>query len=716
MDSPIKIIHKFKNNNRRIQYKIYIFIGSNVPTSIKEILDFITNKDFYTMLTTVKQKDYNQMEEYYGEFWYEYFYTSYHLNNQKKIINQTKTKSLIILDKYKKQWYDNHINNVYNKNAPYSFATEYHNHLLFKNKIKNINIKSEIDYRTYTNDNNQEGGNHESDEDVDVKSSPEDNDEIEEQQIVLDDDAIGEDFNLEDVVKLYEIDDAENKNAADTTSKMITDALDSKTWEKTALTIEKTYDDKDDNSTYDINLDDVYNKYYIKNQYIFKDNSIKIIKQKIAASIPLSSQFGKSIKLLPDCQYIWSEYRFNNKQEYIMLGQKWVSRNELLKVDIKPNENSKTYEKLKNNLSYLKENIGHKIKREDDEEKTLGFYRNYITMNEIFLLDIYNELGLNYNVVSDDKRNFFNVFTNIYYPLLSFERCEQIILLLNGTNTNELIYIDNHFRTLLNDITIFSQIEYTVFQIKDKSKSYDKYFDENHVIQSNIHVNLYNTNNITGTNLDTKFNLYRIYDNFVVDEEFPFVQYQTPDNNLTYKFIDIDEQMKPLFTKWFENAPYGISFKMSLPGNAIDKYLSITFHETGRLEYKITWTEENSATMKEINETYNYIRKLLNKINSENNKIKIILPENNKFTYAFINTIQKFTLPEKFIINHNILSDFCRYFYPYIALVIEPKKRKAKVDISETSKYGTYIRYKRVDDYDNKKKNANAYIILFKIF
>ena len=38
MKDPIKIIHKFKNNNRRIQYKVFIFIGSLVPDEIIKIL------------------------------------------------------------------------------------------------------------------------------------------------------------------------------------------------------------------------------------------------------------------------------------------------------------------------------------------------------------------------------------------------------------------------------------------------------------------------------------------------------------------------------------------------------------------------------------------------------------------------------------------------------------------------------------------------------
>ena len=68
-----------------------------------------------------------------------------------------------------------------------------------------------------------------------------------------------------------------------------------------------------------------------------------------------------------------------------------------------------------------------------------------------------------------------------------------------------------------------------------------------------------------------------------------------------------------------------------------------------------------------------------------------------------MNTILKFELPDNFIINHNDLSEFSRYFYPYVALVIEPRKRQAKVQKgTEKSKFGTYLRYKRVSKYENQ--------------
>ena len=47
MKDPIKIIHKFKNNNRRIQYKVYIYIGYLVSKEVMTILNSFIDKDFF---------------------------------------------------------------------------------------------------------------------------------------------------------------------------------------------------------------------------------------------------------------------------------------------------------------------------------------------------------------------------------------------------------------------------------------------------------------------------------------------------------------------------------------------------------------------------------------------------------------------------------------------------------------------------------------------
>ena len=89
MKDPIKIIHKFKNNNRKIQYKVYIFIGPIVPDEILNILETIKDTDLYTTFINLSKKNYNKLEGYYGEFWYYHFFINYHMQEQINNINNT---------------------------------------------------------------------------------------------------------------------------------------------------------------------------------------------------------------------------------------------------------------------------------------------------------------------------------------------------------------------------------------------------------------------------------------------------------------------------------------------------------------------------------------------------------------------------------------------------------------------------------------------------
>jgi hypothetical protein len=117
--------------------------------------------------------------------------------------------------------------------------------------------------------------------------------------------------------------------------------------------------------------------------------------------------------------YLWSEYEYavgtEDKPSYvrdkIMLGQKWIRRNELLAIDIEPNDSLHIYEKLKGNLKLLKDNIkkyGSKIKREDDENNILAEYDGYYLNNEIFMNDIYNDLGAGYKSGIEEQKNLYD--------------------------------------------------------------------------------------------------------------------------------------------------------------------------------------------------------------------------------------------------------------------------------------------------------------------
>ena len=721
MKNPIKIIHKIKNNNRKNQYKVYIFIGSLVPINIMEILTDIEKDDLLSTLLNISKKKYSEMEDYYGEYWYKLFFINDHIKNIIKYIIDTTSKKKELINKYGEEWLEKHIFNPSVRKLAYSFSNNYYNMLLQTNKIKTKNIKENITFQTYNKKLisesflNQEGGDNDYIDDDDNDDNDDDN------KIIKDDyqenneetsEAINIEYdNITDIKELYSHTIETDKNIKHVTD-MISDVINNSKWEKKINKLQLNYDDTNDNINYDILLNDVYEKIYITDQYIYWDDTIKTIRNKITVSIPISQQFGK-INLLPETLYFWSEYIYDKNKDSIMIGQKWIRKNDLLKLDIEPNDNIKIYEKLRGNLSYLKDYFGYKIKREDDENNILSSYSDYITDNEIFMLDIYNDLGLKYNPETEDKKNVFDVYIMIYYPMISYERYEQILKFLNSESEFELTYNEKIFDNIKNETKLDNIIENTVEETKMKIIKVDKYFYNNHIIQSIIHVNIQDPKNITGTISEYKINLYRIFENFIVNDKYPFLQYQTQDTSLTYKFyteinndnkveIEKNDYNQENLSKWFESSIYGISFKIRMNNN---KYISINLYDTGRIDYRITWKEDEKSTVTDINNTFIFVKDLLKKINSENKKIKIIIPNDDKFKYAFINSIQKFELPNKMKINHNELSEFSRFFFPYVTLVREPKAREAKIKSDEDkSKYGTYLRYKRINKFDNKLK------------
>ena len=256
---------------------------------------------------------------------------------------------------------------------------------------------------------------------------------------------------------------------------------------------------------------------------------------------------------------------------------------------------------------------------------------------------------------------------------------------------------------LSGDLIMSNEIMNVVDTVREGNK-YRHIFKDNFITQSVIHVNLRVT--------EGKIDLYRIFNEFGHTDRYPFIQYQTSDGTIFFKFKEDDivrylkdEYYGDVISKWFENSPYGISFKIKITDKEGDKFIAINLNENGRIEYKTQWKENDKATMEDIKKTYVYVNDLIKKINKENSRFKFDIPDESEFKYAFINTIQRFELPEKFIINHNDFSEFSRYFYPYVSLVIEPRKRQAKIQKGEEkSKYGTYLRYKRVSKYENQAR------------
>ena len=130
MNNPIKVIHKFKNNNRRIQYIVYIFLGSLISDDIKNILNDIKKKDFYDTLNYLSKIKVNLLESYYGEKWYIYLFNKYHINKQKSNIMKNINKKNTLINKFGKEWFQNNIQEIVQKKIKYSFASNYYDYLI----------------------------------------------------------------------------------------------------------------------------------------------------------------------------------------------------------------------------------------------------------------------------------------------------------------------------------------------------------------------------------------------------------------------------------------------------------------------------------------------------------------------------------------------------------------------------------------------------------
>jgi hypothetical protein len=856
MNDPVKIIWKYKNNNRRIQYNTYIFIGNLIPKQIQTILDKIIDLNFYDTLTTLHKDDIKKLVEYYGEEWYVYFFNIYHITSSIIIIKDSPTQKNEIIDKFSSEWYEKHINSkkLIEKKIIYSYdalikddrtrkiqkklrniafnddleetdfsiskkqdikklLNDKENGINYKNdkidinkmysksiipkKSKNLNFSSDSDSLDFSSDsinsyslsdseylqkggnmypleyefkigsnqsldnfhknngsvvinrnknnNYQNGGkskNDETEEDDEQNTEDEENtdDEDEDDEDDEDDDADEdeqntenteddddevekvniddenkiekfineEELDLEEIEQMYKENDLIDTQLKETTN-LIKKALnDDKIFEKKIKNMTDFDNSKDDNM-YDENLRDIYKKYYVKSHYISKDDTIMSIKTKICCGIKMNSNFDSDLYLTPSRQYFWSEYSFENKINKLMIGLKWIRKQELLNIDIEPLNNIRVYEELRGPLKSLRDSVrkmNNKIKMENDEFDILEEYDQFVTNNEIYMIDIYNEFGLGYNPDLETLKNLQDVYLKIYFPKIKIEDVKSIIDLLNKNKKNEIMKSVLIFESLNNNLIMENEITNTIEEIKMQN-SYHDYFKQTYLTHSNIHANLKLVNNAT-------LSLFRIFNEFIVNEQYPFIQYQTPDGNIVYKFNENqilkysrEKNNKHLLLKWFENAPYGLSFKIRLPDEfGIDKFMSIGLSDNGKIEYKVQRKEEDMTTVDDIKNTYKTVKDLLLKINSETNKLKFEIPEDSDFKFAFVNTIQQFVLPNNYLISHNNLSNFSRYFYPYISLVIEPRKRQSKnikQDI-EKSKFGTYLRYKRVSKYENQAK------------
>ena len=132
---PIKVILKYKNNNRKNQYETYIFVGSFGKT-YQKIFKRIENLSLYETLKEITKEEENILTNAYGDFWITKFFNIYHISYFINKIEQNTQLKTELLKKYDERWLQNFINKFKNDVVFKKINYSYSDLIKFQYKIK----------------------------------------------------------------------------------------------------------------------------------------------------------------------------------------------------------------------------------------------------------------------------------------------------------------------------------------------------------------------------------------------------------------------------------------------------------------------------------------------------------------------------------------------------------------------------------------------------
>lgn len=702
METPYKVIHVVKNALRKRQYHMYIFLGSLVSPQVKKILDKIRDLDLFETWSKLSLSETQSLQESYGEFWYHSFYHSDHIESIVNSIIQDPTRSKLLSGRYGKDWVKKHILETTRTSDDESGVIAYGLHVKKTNerrmvrKLNKLRKLEELDDYTLQSR---------------VISHSIWGDQNKPYKILQDTDTCAQES---EQMGGAEVEEEEEDPYANLDQLRKEAKKDTREIQKIISTDKKSdslypFPTQDNDNYVDGDLRNLYRKHYIYSHCVYSDDTIIRVKHKICDSLANNPSLGPNNYFIPPYTLLWCSYDNKGSREDVMMGGKWLIQNSLLQVDTIPTSSLKKYENLDPPLDRLQYTIKRPnyIKYEDNLIQIVHDYHNYQTMNEIYFLDVMNELGAGYSPSKDAQRNLTSVYAKIYFPQMSSQDFRSVIEYLSGDK--DQVESLGTFMTSVNDtihrdLLLEKEVIENVERVKSYGeKEYGKYVDRENITQ--IFIRDYLDENYE------KIDLYHIFDNFVTSDKYPFLQYQQRDGTYVFKLnegslLDMDNQS---VLKWIDNQSQGITIKIAIGEAETRRYVSVIINNTGRIDWKVQWRESDSVSLDKAKETYKIIADMIDKIHAENpnQNIKLTKPSPKTFQIAFVNFIMHFHLPNNYIINHNEMSDFMRYFYVYISPQIDPNQKN---NADGASKYGSYSKYKRISNYDLMSRIEKAII------
>ena len=174
MRYPIKIIHKYKNSNNFVNYKIFIFLGNYVDNKTKEILEKIKDKSLEDSFKILSKKEFDDLIEAFGKMWYYFFWNKHHIMRSKTQIKKQTDMLSFIKKKFGSKWVDESFISSETILRPV-FADKYADFI--KNSIKNKNSTSNALIQTGGDDEEVLDNNDDNDNDLENEQEEEDDDD-----------------------------------------------------------------------------------------------------------------------------------------------------------------------------------------------------------------------------------------------------------------------------------------------------------------------------------------------------------------------------------------------------------------------------------------------------------------------------------------------------------------------------------------------------------
>jgi hypothetical protein len=455
-----------------------------------------------------------------------------------------------------------------------------------------------------------------------------------------------------------------------------------------------SFDGEDNQANFDENKSDICRKVYVFDRFLFDTDTVETIKEKLCISIKHDKNL-EAARVIPEQIYTWSyTWDSQNSQEPFSVGHQWLLREKAWDVlpAEPPMQNTVFLGTEEEWLEGVQQELNAPIRRiRFSNNKSVILRRYNLSFNELYFRDALHD-SMYLQASKEELGTLSNTYFRLYYPSIYFghlpDMFERNDTFLKKTS---LEYDEIRGRQALvkraDDMVLTGKPELSVFNQKEMM----------HLTQGSISVDL----NIEVNDVEMR----TLFNYFAVDETYPTILFHPLQNESVIKihkksFLEYPD----LFQHWLDNSPYGLVLRVKV---GADQYASI-YIKNSKLECRMQWNLKEEATVDKLGKLFPHVVDLIDKFNQAPLPVKIKSPTT--FTYGFLHIVQGL----KIKIDHNKLSDFMRLFFPFFAVVIAPGA-KSKSDTSKSGgKFGTYLRYRRVSNYQSQNEKEQRILYLLK--